>query len=110
MAPVDREQARGQRYLTGSPARRFDRVQAVKVFREYLRGLRAVHALHPSVTVFGSGHLREGHPQYALARETGTRLADARFTAMTRGGSGVMEAANRGAQEAGGDSVACSNS
>jgi uncharacterized protein (TIGR00730 family) len=108
MAPVDRDEARGQPYLTGSQPRRFERVQAVKVFREYLRGLRAVHALHPSVTVFGSGHLREGHPHYALARETGTRLADAGFTVMTGGGSGLMEAANRGAQEAGGVSVACS--
>ena len=107
MAPVDREQARGQRYLTGSPARRFDRVQALKVFREYLRGLRAVHALHPSVTVFGSGHLVEGHPDYDLARETGARLAAAGFTVMTGGGPGLMEAANRGAREAGGVSVAC---
>src|SRR2546430_16388401 len=85
MAPVDREQARGQRYLTGSPARRFDRVQALKVFREYLRGLRAVHALHPSVTVFGSGHLVEGHPDYDLARETGARVAAGGLTGVAGG-------------------------
>ena len=60
------------------------------------------------MTVFGSGHLAEGHSHYDLARETGTRLADAGFTVMTGGGSGLMEAANRGAREAGGVSVACS--
>jgi len=108
MAPADRDEARGQRHLTGPQSRRFERVQAIKVFREYLRGLRAIHALHPSVTVFGSGHLAEGHSHYDLARETGTRLADAGFTVMTGGGSGLMEAANRGAREAGGVSVACS--
>jgi uncharacterized protein (TIGR00730 family) len=107
MAPVDRDEARGQPYLTGPP-RRFERVQALKVFREYLRGLRAIHALHPSVMVFGSGHLVEGHPHYTLARETGSRLADAGFTVMTGGGPGLMEASNRGAREAGGVSIACS--
>jgi len=49
----------------------------------------------------------EGHPYYALGREVGARLARAGFTVMTGGGPGIMEAANRGAVEAGGRSIGC---
>jgi uncharacterized protein (TIGR00730 family) len=59
------------------------------------------------VTVFGSARFAAGHPYYELARRTGAELARAGFTVMTGGGPGVMEAANRGAQEAGGTSVGC---
>jgi uncharacterized protein (TIGR00730 family) len=59
------------------------------------------------VTVFGSARFREGHPFYALARDVGGGLARLGFTVMTGGGPGLMEAANRGAREAGGRSVGC---
>ena len=59
----------------------------------------------PAITVFGSARVKEGHPFYAAARDVGGRLADAGFAVVTGGGPGVMEAANRGAQEAGGISV-----
>ena len=107
MAPVDRHEAREQRSLAGPQSRRFERVQALKVSREYLRGLQAFHALQPCITVFGSAHRSETHPHYRLVRETGSLLAGAGFTVMTGGGPGLMEAANRGAREAGGHSVAC---
>jgi len=99
--------AREQRSLEGPRSRRFERVQALKVFREYLRGVQAFHALRPCVTVFGSAHRAESHPNYRLVRETGFHLAEAGFTVMTGGGPGLMEAANRGAREAGGRSVGC---
>jgi uncharacterized protein (TIGR00730 family) len=57
------------------------------------------------VTVFGSARFKEDHPYYVLARELGAKLAEAGFTVMTGGGPGIMEAANRGAKEAGGYSV-----
>jgi hypothetical protein len=57
------------------------------------------------VTVFGSARFREDHPYYELTREVGRKLAEAGFTVMTGGGPGLMEAANRGAKEAGGYSV-----
>jgi len=72
-----------------------------------VRGFRALHFVGPCVTVFGSARFPEDHPYYALAREVGGRLARMGFTVMTGGGPGIMEAANRGAKEAGGFSVGC---
>jgi hypothetical protein len=59
------------------------------------------------VTVFGSSRFGADHPYYSVARELGARLAKAGFTVVTGGGPGLMEAANRGAQEAGGLSIGC---
>ena len=72
-----------------------------------MRGFRALHFVGPCVTVFGSARFREDDRYYGLAREVGRELARAGFTVMTGGGPGIMEAANRGAQEAGGRSVGC---
>jgi uncharacterized protein (TIGR00730 family) len=107
MARGDPAEGREQRFPEIPQSRRFERVQAFRVFREYLKGLRAFHTLRPCVTVFGSAHRAESHPDYGLIRETGRRLAGAGFTVMTGGGPGLMEAANRGAREAGGRSVGC---
>ncbi|HEY7540792.1 MAG TPA: TIGR00730 family Rossman fold protein [Methylomirabilota bacterium] len=74
---------------------------------EFVRGFRALHFVGPCVTVFGSARFKEDHPYYALGREVGRELASAGFTVMTGGGPGIMEAANRGAQEVGGRSVGC---
>ncbi len=57
------------------------------------------------VSIFGSARTPPGSPEYELAREVGFRLGEAGFTVITGGGPGVMEGANRGAQEAGGRSV-----
>jgi len=59
------------------------------------------------VTVFGSARFKEDHPFYSLARMVGGRLAEMGFTVMTGGGPGIMEAANRGAKDAGGRSIGC---
>ncbi len=57
------------------------------------------------VSVFGSARIPEGHRWYELCRETAACLTDHGFTVITGGGPGLMEAANRGAAEAGGLSV-----
>jgi uncharacterized protein (TIGR00730 family) len=73
---------------------------------EFLQGFETVGQIaKPAVTIFGSARVREGHPAYAAAVETGRRFAAAGFTVVTGGGPGVMEAANRGAKEGGGLSV-----
>jgi uncharacterized protein (TIGR00730 family) len=74
---------------------------------DFVRGFRTLHFVGPCVTVFGSARFGEDSPYYALAREVGRRVADLGFTVMTGGGPGLMEAANRGAREAGGRSVGC---
>ncbi|MFN0174719.1 MAG: TIGR00730 family Rossman fold protein [Saprospiraceae bacterium] len=95
-------------FLEGPRARQFELFFALKVFWEFIRGFRALHFVGPCVTVFGSARFEEGHRYYKEAREVGRRIAtDLGMTVMTGGGPGVMEAANRGAREAGGSSVGC---
>ena len=72
-----------------------------------IRGFRALHFVGPCVTAFGSARFADGHPHYQTGRNLGAALARAGFTVMTGGGPGLMEAANRGAREAGGRSVGC---
>jgi uncharacterized protein (TIGR00730 family) len=94
-------------FLAGHRSRTAELRFAVDAFRELVRGFRVLHFVGPCVTVFGSARFDEAHPYYALARQIGSELARAGFTVMTGGGPGVMEAANRGAREAGGGSVGC---
>ena len=96
-----------QKYLHGPQGRGFELRHTFRVFSEYFRGLRALHFMGPAVTVFGSARLHEESPYYAMARDAGSGLARAGFAVMTGGGPGIMEAANRGAKEAGGASVGC---
>ncbi len=91
----------------GPRGRISDLARAIRIFSEFIRGFRSLHFVGPCVTVFGSARFTESHPYYALGRETGALLARAGFTVMTGGGPGIMEAANRGAREAGGYSVGC---
>jgi hypothetical protein len=93
------------RFLQGPQRRIAELLRAIRIFFEFLQGFRALHFVGPCVTVFGSARFAAGHRYYALGREVGTRLAQAGFTVLTGGGPGLMEAANRGAWEAGGRSV-----
>jgi hypothetical protein len=80
--------------------------QVTRIADEFLEGFVAVERIgRPAVSVFGSARVREGDPVYAQARDMGRRLAEAGFAVVTGGGPGAMEAANRGAREAGGVSV-----
>lgn len=74
---------------------------------ELARGFAALAGVGPAVTVFGSARTPPGHPHYELVRELGSCLADAGYAVITGGGPGLMEAANRGAREAGGLSIGC---
>jgi uncharacterized protein (TIGR00730 family) len=96
-----------RRFLVGRRSRRAELGSALGIFLEYMRGLRALHFVGPCVTVFGSARFCEGHPYYELARDVGRALAREGWTVMTGGGPGIMEAANRGAKEAGGVSIGC---
>lgn len=96
-----------ERFLRGPQPRGFELGRAMYIFVEILRGFRALHFVGPCVTVFGSSRFTEDQAYYQLARKVGACLAHAGFTVMTGGGPGIMEAANRGAREAGGYSVGC---
>ena len=77
-----------------------------RIADEFFQGFSAVEQIgHPAVSIFGSARIREGHPTYESARDLGGRFAQAGFAVVTGGGPGVMEAANRGAQESGGLSI-----
>ncbi len=78
-----------------------------KVFYEFIYGIRKLHFIGPCITIFGSARFKEDHPYYQTAREIGGAVAQLGFTVITGGGPGIMEAANRGAKEAGGRSVGC---
>src|SRR3954453_9456654 len=93
------------RFLEGPERREIELFSAFKIFLEFLRGFRKFHFLGPCVTVFGSARFTENHPYYELARHLGRHLAGAGFTVVTGGGPGIMEAANRGAKEAGGGAI-----
>jgi uncharacterized protein (TIGR00730 family) len=76
------------------------------IAEEFRVGFAAVDKIdRPGVTIFGSARVPEDHPVYRTARDVGRRFAEAEFAVVTGGGPGVMEAANRGAQEAGGLSI-----
>ncbi len=92
-------------FLAGSHGHAANTESAVRIFLEFLRGFEFLNIDQPMVTVFGSARFKEGHPHYELARQMGRALAEAGYCVMTGGGPGVMEAANRGAQEVGGLSL-----
>jgi len=75
-----------------------------RIHDEFERAFEALQPVGPAVTVFGSARFKESHPYYKLARAVGSELARAGFATLTGGGPGIMEAANRGAHEAGGAS------
>ncbi len=77
----------------------------LRIQGEFVEGFGALADLGPAISVFGSARTAPGAAEYEQAREVGYRLAEAGFSVVTGGGPGAMEAANRGAKEAGGLSV-----
>jgi uncharacterized protein (TIGR00730 family) len=96
------------RFLAGRHSRFHELLMLIQIGLEFFRGLRKLYTVGPAVTVFGSARFKsETHPHYQTARKVGSLLAREGFAVMTGGGPGIMEAANRGAKEAGGLSVGC---
>ncbi len=76
-----------------------------KIMAEFVNGFEKMSDVGPAVTVFGSTRVRPEDEEYRTAEETGRFLASNGFATITGGGPGVMEAANKGAQQAGGMSI-----
>jgi uncharacterized protein (TIGR00730 family) len=79
--------------------------RVVRYAKDLMRGLAKLKTYHQGVTVFGSARLPETNLYYQKARELGQKLSQAGHSVITGGGGGIMEAANRGAHEAGGKSI-----
>jgi len=79
----------------------------LRITGEFVRGFDLLAEIDLAVTVFGSARTVEGSAEYSAAAELGALLAREEFAVITGGGPGIMEAANRGAMEAGGVSVGC---
>ena len=79
--------------------------RVLRMQAEFVEGFGALAELGPAISVFGSARTPADHPEYAAAELAGRRLVEADFAVITGGGPGAMEAANKGACEAGGISV-----
>ncbi len=76
-----------------------------KIIGEFVEGIEALHDLGPAVSLFGSARCQPDDPVYQKAEVLGAKFAEAGFAVLSGGGGGVMEAANKGAADAGGTSV-----
>lgn len=94
-------------YLDGPNTRSYEFGFLLKVMWQFFTGIRKLHFENPCITVFGSARFTEDNAYYIAAREFGKRIAALGFSTMTGGGPGIMEAANRGAFENGGNSIGC---
>ena len=89
------------------PGRAHDLALVSEIAGEFTRGFDALAGVTDAVTVFGSARTPADHPDYALVRSVGEALGRAGYAVITGGGPGLMEAANRGARDAGALSVGC---
>lgn len=94
-------------FLEGARSRIKELKYVLGVVYQFYNGFRKMHFIGPCVTVFGSARFKEDHPYYDMARKVSAEISKLGFAIMTGGGPGIMEAANRGAKDAGGLSVGC---
>lgn len=76
-----------------------------KIMSEFVEGYERLGAIGPCISIFGSARTPEDHPTYALTRDVAYAISNHGYGIISGGGPGVMEAANRGAQDANGISV-----
>ena len=89
----------GKEFLAQDPWR------VLRIMSEFVDGFELMAQVPPGISVFGSARSKPGQPYYDKAVEAGRCIAEAGFSVVTGGGQGIMEAANKGAKEAGGESV-----
>ena len=89
--------------ITESPVKDLWRI--FRVMAEFVEGFDELATIGPAVSFFGSARARPGDRYYRLAEQTAAEIAKAGFAVITGGGGGIMEAANKGAAEAGGKSI-----
>jgi uncharacterized protein (TIGR00730 family) len=89
--------------MTDSPVKDLWRI--FRVMAEFTEGFEELASVGPAVSIFGSARARPDEQYYKLAEQTAYELAKDGFAIITGGGGGIMEAANKGAADAGGQSI-----
>ncbi len=87
--------------------RKTDPWRVFRIMGEFVEGFDTLGDIFDAVSIFGSARVPASDPSYLAARKVGRLLAEANIPVITGGGPGIMEAANRGANEAGGLSIGC---
>lgn len=86
--------------ITNGDFRSMDIWRIFRIISEFVEGIERMSKIgHNSVTIFGSARVKEGTPYYEMARETARLFTEQKYKIITGGGPGLMEAANRGAQD-----------
>lgn len=103
LPPAEKKSAQAEhQFLSQRRSAEKERKRLKRITKEFEMGFKSLGRLGPAVTVFGSARFKPGDQYYELSRKTGNVFSKAGFTVLTGGGPGAMEAANRGAHEAGG--------
>ena len=101
LPPAEKKSEQAEhKFLSQRRSREKEKQRLRRITKEM--GFKKLGRLGPAVTIFGSARFKQGDPYYELSRQAGNAFAKAGFTVLTGGGPGAMEAANRGAHEAGG--------
>jgi uncharacterized protein (TIGR00730 family) len=79
--------------------------QMFTIMAEFIEATEYLSEIRPAVSIYGSARLKPNSPYYKLATQIARKLSDAGFAVISGGGPGIMEAANRGAREAGGKTI-----
>lgn len=88
-----------------SVSSRDDTWRMFRIMAEFVEGFETLSAVGPAVSIFGSARTAPDDPAYRMATTLARRCVEERFAVITGGGPGIMEAANKGAADAGGISV-----
>ena len=108
--PIQQHPTQDEQLLESPRGDEFTHTDTWRVFRimgEFVQGFEELASITRGISIFGSARTSPDDPDYEAARETAALLAREGFAVITGGGPGIMEAANRGAAEAGGISVGC---
>ncbi len=108
--PANNGRPTADAHLLATPAESLDFTttdpwRVLRIMGEFVSGFDALADVGPAVTIFGSARTVESDPEYQAARKTAALIGKAGYTIISGGGPGIMEAANRGAREAGAGSV-----
>src|SRR5918911_3550810 len=106
-APTEDEELLKKPQPTPSDFTRSDTWRVLRIMGEFVNGFDTLAEVGAAVTIFGSARIKLDDPMYASATELARMLAEQGFAIITGGGPGIMEAANKGAKEAGGMSIGC---